>query len=142
MRLRPAIILCLLALLSIGGCAGSLPNTQPDQNPNVWTSEEGPGDWNDVQAALVVGLGEAYLTSESSQSPEPGVVEVHAVDLLDRRFVIRVERGEGLTGGSVRITVRARGAPFRVPKTEQRVVEETLRRLGELAGVDVAPIGR
>lgn len=141
MRLRPAITLCLLALLCIGGCGASFPKTNTAQNPNEWTSGVGIGDWDDVGAALAIGLGDAYLTSEDSRSPTAGVVEVDAVDLLDRRFEIRVERGEGVEKGSVRITVRARGEPFRVPETERRVVEGVLRRLGELAGVDVAPIG-
>ena len=142
MHFRPWIAVPLLAMLCIGGCATSLPNTQPDQDPNAWTSGEGLGDWNDLGAALAIGLGRAYLTSESSQTSTPGVVEVHAVDLLDRRFVIRIERLADSGGGTERVAVRARGEPFRVPETERRVVDGTLRRFGELSGVDVAPIGR
>lgn len=142
------------AIFLIGGCAVPSPKVDPVYLANVAagpneTSTEAVGDWDDLGAALGIGLGKLNLAVVDSASPAPGVITLSLVDVLDRPATLRVERAmneaagaaaQGV-GGRAPQTIRIAAAFTRIRDLEREklLVAAIAQRFGELRGVDIAP---
>lgn len=99
-----------------------------------WVSVETEGDWDDVDAALVIALSRTEM-SRTGRTETVGLKRYEVRDALDRRGVI-----EAADPGGGRLLLRARIGL--VPDTDAAggVLAALAGRLGDLAGKDTAPL--
>lgn len=142
----PRTALAAFAILLIGGCAVEGPKVDPVYLANVAdlpdeTRTEVVGDWDDLNAALGVGLGKLNLAVVDSGEPSDRVVTLSLVDVLDRPARLSVERLHGGPGDVGPATIRISAAFLRARDRdrERLLVGAVAQRFGELRGVDVAP---
>jgi hypothetical protein len=137
--------LALFALLFIGGCSIPRPNVDPVQSANV-VEDAGQsrvdvvGDWDDVSAALAVGLGKLNLAVVDGTFDQ-NQLSYTLVDVLDRPAQIRVTKldpAPGVPEGTIRIS--AFFTRYRDKERERLLVAAVAQRLAELRGVDIAPV--
>lgn len=104
------------------------------------------GDWNDVEAAAVVGLERAECAILRRTENSPTVVAYALRTVLDQDGVLRFTRaapadgaGSQDRGENIDITVFCRVGPFGDQEREERILDAVRDRLGELRGVEFAP---
>lgn len=136
------ISLCALALLLPGACAQSsesLPTLLPDASRV--TSR---GDANDIDAAVEVAVGRVEMsvvrTIRTSQDPHVlRIYELRAAN--DEPAVLKVRRaGITIENQPVTLELAASFGRFGNPERERALLDAVTRRLGQLAGVQVAPV--
>lgn len=139
--------LAAFAILLIGGCAVQGPKVDPVYLANVSTTPdetrtEVVGDWDDLNAALAIGLGKLSLAVVDAGEPSDRVITLSLVDVLDRPARLAVERVHGGTGDLAPATIRISAAFLRArdQERERLLVAAIAQRFGELRGVAVAPV--
>lgn len=136
--------LALLTILCIGGCSIPRPNVDPVQLANTvedagQTRVDVVGDWDDVSAALAVGLGKFNLAVVDATFDE-SLIAFTLVDVLDRPAQLRVSRlnpAPGVPESTLRVS--ASFTRYRDRERERLLVAAIAQRLAELHGVDIAP---
>ncbi len=129
---------------ALAGCA-----TQDGSDP-VWS--EGTtilvlADWDDVPAAVAVGLGQRSLTVVDATGPSRGdphgEYRYELIDQEDRPGVLAARRRAGASSadaGPVGIELSAKLGRFGDAAEERSLLNAVRNRLADLTGVDVAPI--
>lgn len=136
--------LTLLPILCIGGCSLPRPNVDPVQLANVVedagrSQVDVVGDWDDVSAALAIGLGKLNLAVVDATATDT-LVAYTLVDVLDRPAELRVlklDPAPGIPTNTLRIS--ASFTRYRDKERERLLVAAVAQRLAELHGVDIAP---
>ncbi|MBM4108340.1 MAG: hypothetical protein FJ255_05935 [Phycisphaerae bacterium] len=119
------------AIAWLVGC-GSAPGPGPvlGGDPFVATAA---GDWEDVDAAVSLAVGEAEVAVVERLAPAPGRIEFRLLSAGEEPGLLVVERrGDGLS-------LEARVGRWGRPETERRLIERVARRLARLRGVEAAP---
>lgn len=98
------------------------------------------GDWDDVDAAILVGLEQAEMAQLRRRSPGPDEVVVELLTLRDQPGTLRLTREPPTGDGPTRITIEASVGRVREPDLERRLVRAVARRLEDLRGVEFAPV--
>lgn len=99
------------------------------------------GDWNDVGAALAVGSGKLYLAITDARQIDENEVEYDFVDVIDQPGFFTARRNPGPDSPEPEyIELGASIGRFGDETRERELLEAVAKRLGDLAGVDVAPI--
>ena len=127
-------LLAGVCVLAFAACASSPPLAAPV--PSEGASIEALGDWDDLAAAVSVAVDRvqwAVLSREGSGD----AVRWDLMNVRGDPGFLSIERG---AGDAVRITARL--GRFGDAREEQRLIEAVADRLGELRGVEVAPLGR
>jgi hypothetical protein len=98
------------------------------------------GDWDDVGAAVLVGVeaAECVVHRQTEDGPRRAVFELRTV--RDEPGELVAERSGDAETGPIRL--RARLGRFGDPQREELVLRATARRLERLRGVEFAPVGR
>lgn len=145
---RAAMVGVVSSVMVASGCAGPdvIGRGSPTTPPG--TTREIAGDMDDVDAAVDVAISASQLALVRREEPEPGVVRYTLVTLGDEPGVAVVREGgrEGASVGAngeasvgaivVTVRIRARGDDA----WEKRFLDALAKRLGQLRGVDAAPI--
>ncbi|MEK6702394.1 MAG: hypothetical protein AABZ53_09035 [Planctomycetota bacterium] len=130
----------ILVALCIGGCATPPSFSHAVHNP-AYTYIVVKGDWNDVGAAVAVGIGALYLSITDARQIDENEVEYDFVDVIDQPGFFTARRNPGPESTAPEyIELGASIGRFGDEKREREFLEAVARRLGDLAGVDVAPI--
>lgn len=149
----PSLILVGLAALSIGGCTFPRLAAGTSQNPSEESTLTCPGDPEDLDSALGIGLGHTALavvdvigpeSSPSGQSPkkeerraeEGGWVRYQMVDVCDRPVTLRIRRVDG------KFEMACRWGVFGDGPRQRWLLKCIAQRLAELEGVEIAPVGK
>ena len=136
--LASAVILAVV--LCIGGCATPPSFSHAVHNP-AYTYIVVKGDWDDVGAGLAVGCGKLYLAITDARRIDDDEVEYDFVDVIDQPGFFTARRNPGPDShGPEYIELGASIGRFGDEKRERELLDAVARRLGDLAGVDVAPI--
>lgn len=125
----------------LSGCAGDGPLL-------VGTAERAQlvADWNDIDAAVEVGAGQNEMAVVSTESPseDERVFELRTAGAEPGRVVARrsgVMQASGAKSvGPQAIDLQAQVGRFGDSKREKRLIASIRKRLGDLTGVDWAPI--
>ncbi|MDX2117722.1 MAG: hypothetical protein SFY96_06015 [Planctomycetota bacterium] len=109
-------------------------------------------DWNDVDAAVSVASEKMSFALESSETPDETTRRYRLLTTADEPVDVEVLRGVGgsATGssfgsgdqrfGPTSLTLRCRVGRFGDERREQQFLNAMRQRLGDLMGVDVAPV--
>lgn len=133
----------------IGGCSSPLNTpievpirSQEGQGSSAWVS----ADWNDLEAAVIVGTGSirAVVTGWSADGPRRRRFEFKHFE--GQTGWLSAERGDDPPSDEadaeppVTIALVARFGRFSDSAMEDRLLRATIRRLTQLRGVEFAPI--
>lgn len=134
----------LLALaMPLAGCAGDAVPPEPrlPQDAESPQRAEVVADWDDVQAAVTVALNRTELVKVSAQGPTADSFEVRLRSSLDEPGLLTVRRAAPPgQPDPVPITLTARVGRFGDPPRERQFLDLIVRRLGQLRGVETAPL--
>jgi hypothetical protein len=123
-----------IGAIGLAGCTGSVSSHLPLHGGG--TTRAAPGDWDDVQAAVAVAAPAIEFAVVHVQSPTPDRTAFELLSARDEPGVLIVERGPG----PGELSIRAQIGRFGDPARERALVEAVRRRLGQLRGVDAAPL--
>ena len=136
----------LLFMLMATAC--SAPRTPPVVHGPAPTTESGPilalGDWDDLPAAISAAASRHELAPTTSISPEKGVARFELVTVHGEPVHVSARSLSPGPGEEPRIELS--GSWGRFPEHSdargrlQRLLESIADRLGQLRGVDAAPI--
>lgn len=149
----PSLILVGLAALCIGGCTFPRLAAGTSQNPSEESTLTCPGDPEDLDSALGIGLGHAALAvidvigpesgpeSQSekknvSQSGSGGWVRYQMTDVCDRPVTLKIRRVNG------KYEMACRWGIFGDGPRQRWLLKCIAQRLAELEGVEIAPVGK
>lgn len=131
----------LVPLLAAAACAFGLlacesaPGTATTF-PDSALRASAAGDWDDVDAAVEIGGGQAEWVISHWWYEGPSARFYRLRNPLGTEALVRIARPE--RGDALDITATV--GPFGDAAAEQRLVERIARRLGQLHGVDAAEI--
>lgn len=130
----------VLAGLVGGGCATQERLPAPER-----FEESAPvvvvGDWDDVEAAVSAGASQAEMAVVVLTRPTETSIDFELVTITDEPATLKVRLDpESAAKGKASIALEARVGRFGDRAWEERLIGRVGRRLGELHGVDVAPI--
>ena len=136
-----SVFLSLATAAVMPGCQASPRITQTNVDARVASVMTVRGDWNDVEAALLVSL----------QDAETAVLDQRATEVEQVFDLLGVEGEPGtLTAtraasevgnkGPIPIRIECTIGLFGEPQREALLLEAMARRLARLAGVDYAPL--
>ena len=145
------LCLCLVVSLVPGavfwGCSGPSQGVQPARG--VAPSATSPvqttivADWDDLQAAVGFALSRTELVRVSVFRPTEDRVEFRLRSSRDEPGLLVATREDEWCGGDpVTMTLTCTVGRFGDPAREQQFLELVAERLGQLRGVEVAPIKR
>lgn len=122
----------------LSGCSSSPSPASTEPNPFVGPATTGPasGDWDDARAAAAAAVPAVELAIVHVEEPTPDRLIFELLSARDEPGELVIERRPG----SGELDVRARVGRFGDPRRERALVEAVRRRLGQLRGVDVAPL--
>jgi len=95
-------------------------------------------DWNDVDAAVEVGVPRAEMAVIFDETPSPDERVFSVKDIADERGTLRIWRTSG--DATPEIKLEARVGLFGEPEKERKLLECVCARLEELKGVEWAPV--
>lgn len=129
------------------GCSGPAQGVQlaPGVAPSVTSPVQltTVADWDDLQAAVGFALSRTELVRVSVLRPTEDRVEFRLRSSRDEPALLVAAREDGWRGGDpVSITLTCTVGRFGDPAREQQFLELVAERLGQLRGVEVAPIRR
>lgn len=138
---------CLVVLVSVGMGGGGGCSSSARPGPSGAAVSDGvarltvQGDWNDLDAAVEVGAGQAECVMYGKTRK---VSETHRrYDLKHvsgRRFVLTATRGSANKDENIPITLECPIAAASSGAVEDQLLALIARRLRDLRGVDVATI--
>lgn len=143
MKLRRASMV-LGACGVLAGCAAdrSVPAGVPAEEGGVLVN----GDWDDVDAAVEAAVSKVQMTVVSSDDGEgsgPWVYQLVTITDEPARLVVRRPPGSAAPArvrGTETLQIEASVGRFGNPRQERALIAALRERLGDLAGVDFAPI--
>lgn len=95
-----------------------------------------PGDWDDIDAAVEIGGGQAEWVISHWWFESPSVRQYRLRDSLGTEARLRIVRADD--SGPLQITATV--GPLGDAAAESRLVDRVARRLGQLHGVDAAEV--
>ena len=101
-------------------------------------SELGPGDWDDIDAAVDVGMSAAEIARVDASTSPDGLTRTYELRTITDEPAWLVARRE--EGG--RVGLGARVGHFGDAEREARLIRAVAERLRSLHGVDWAPVGK
>lgn len=141
---RHAILLAatLTGSLFIGGCSIPPVKVDPVQMANVISYPDEMqttvlGDWDDLDAAITIGLGKLNLAVLDVTVTDPLEVALDLVDVLDRPARLTIARATDAPSGPIVIRASFRD---RQPDRERLLVAAVAQRFAELHGAEIAPV--
>ena len=145
---RPGAYVAVLAILCLGtaltGCSGpagsgSMAGAEDHETSPV--SRETVADWDDVEPAIRVALGQTELVLASVHRPSPGRIEARLRSSGDEPALLVITGPESAQADPVTMTLTCTVGRFGDPAREARVVALVIARLQSLKGVEFAPLG-
>jgi len=146
---RGAVRVAAIAALShLALAACSAPKAPPELPPGATLSRD-TGDFDDIDASIGYAAGRsemALLRSFDADGPEGPRRTFELVTIKDEPVVVQVTRldegpeGAAQAGEGASLRIGCRIGAFGDPEREERFIEAFKRRLGDLEGVEVAPI--
>lgn len=134
MRAPAQFALAVFAVMCVAACAG-VP-AEPAQA--ITLSKSASGDWDDVDAAMDVGVSAAEMAIVNSSTSPDGSTRLYELrTVTDEPAWLKAQRGE-----DGRVSLGARVGRFGDAAREQKLVESVAARLKALYGVDWAPVPR
>jgi hypothetical protein len=147
-RKSPALAMlaaCLGASLIQVGCSSS----PFDSGWSTGTKVTAIADWNDVDAAVSAASGKLSYALETSETLDDSTKRYRLLTVTDEPVDLEIIRGIGgsasASGSSKRygptsMTIQCRVGRFGDERKEQEFVGAIRQRLGDLTGVDFAPL--
>jgi hypothetical protein len=126
------------------GTAPSRPAAASHATPEPGGAIVARGDWDDLPAAIVAAASRHELAQTGSESPEAGVRRFTLVSVRSEPIEVVARRVGGTPGEEPALELT--GSWGRFPDTYEsrdrlaRLLKSVADRLGQLNGVDVAPI--
>lgn len=127
------------------GCAGSGKDTLSDRGTSQALRSpvrtEAVADWNDVEAAVTAALGRTDLVMVRVERPADDRVEFSLWSARDEPGQLVVTRGPRTEGDeAVPLELVCTVGRFGDPSREAELLALVVHRLGQLKGVEVAPL--
>jgi hypothetical protein len=124
------------------GCSSSGPTTsEHGAGVSEVTKLTTTGDWDDVDASVIVGLDKAEAAQRSMTEVSPTERHYQFRTVLDQTGLLKVVQTKpGRAGESCEVEMWCRVEPLGDAAREQRIVREVARRLSHLRGVEFAPV--
>lgn len=121
-------------VIGLAACAGE-PVTPPSA---ISISKIGAGDWDDIDAAVDVGMSAAEVARVDASTSSDGLTRTYELRTITDEPAWLVARRE--EGG--RVGLGARVGRFGDPRREEKLIRGVAERLRALYGVDWAPMAR
>lgn len=143
---RAVLWACVAALSGLTGCAGR--PTGGANTPLTVLRAESPvevetvADWNDVEPAVAVALGRTELVKAGTTQRTPTRLEIVLRSSRDEPGLLTVSREDADAPDPVRMKLTCRVGRFGDPEQEREFLALVVERLGQLKGVDIAPVRR
>lgn len=123
-----------LAGCSSGGARIALLETVPR---GQFSELVATGDWDDVEAAVIIGAEQAEMALISTEAGEPGRLAFDLVTVGGEPVVLTALRGDGSA-----IVLQSRAGRFGDHDKERRLMSAVAARLRALHGREFAPVRR
>jgi len=142
---RGAVIGTLVCSLVQAGCSSS----PFDSGWSTGSKATAIADWNDVDAAVSVASGKLSFSLESSETPDESTRRYRLLTVNDEPVDLEIVRGIGGAAsasgssksfGPTTMTIQCRVGRFGDERKEEQFINAIRQRLGDLTGVDFAPI--
>lgn len=127
------------AILYMSGCA--LPDALPE--PERFESSAAVqvlGDWDDVESCVRVGASQSEIAIVRTRRVSETQYDFELVTITDEPARLTVSLDPARVGKGPAITLRAVVGRFGNKAWEERLIGRVGGRLGELYGVDIAPL--
>jgi len=146
-RGRPAATIALAGLLWAlpAGCS----NSPFDSGWSTGTKVTAIADWDDVDAAVSAASSKLALSPESTVEVDEGTQRYRLLTVADQPVDLEIVRGIGSSAsmsgprkrlGPTSMTIQCRFGRFGDERKEKQFVDAIRVRLGDLTGVDYAPL--
>lgn len=139
------VAVCAMASLIQVGCSSS----PFDSGWSTGTKVTAIADWNDVDAAVSVASGKVSYSMETSETPDDSTKRYRLLTVTDEPVDLEIVRGiggsasasgSGKSFGPTSMTIQCRVGRFGDARKEEQFVNAIRQRLGDLTGVDFAPV--